>query len=65
VLLCSRKVYYELAKRRSDGDLDQVAIVRVEQLHPFPARALRAQLDAYPDAERIVWVQEEPENMGA
>jgi len=65
VLVCSGKVYYELARRRGDGDLDQVAIVRVEQLYPFPARALRAQFDAYPDAERIVWVQEEPENMGA
>jgi 2-oxoglutarate dehydrogenase E1 component len=63
VLVCSGKVYYELARRRGDGD--QVAIVRVEQLYPFPARALRAQFDAYPDAERIVWVQEEPENMGA
>ena len=41
-----------------------MAILRVEQLYPFPAEALRAQLDA-PNAERIVWVQEEPENMGA
>jgi 2-oxoglutarate dehydrogenase E1 component len=65
VLLCSGKIYYELAKRRADGDLDQVALVRVEQLYPFPAAALRAQLDAYPDAERVLWVQEEPENMGA
>jgi 2-oxoglutarate decarboxylase len=65
VLLCSGKVYYELAKRRRDGALDQVALVRVEQLYPFPARALRAQLDAYPNTERHSWVQEEPENMGA
>jgi 2-oxoglutarate dehydrogenase complex dehydrogenase (E1) component-like enzyme len=65
VLLCTGKVYYDLAKRRADGDLDQVALVRVEQLYPFPAEALRAQLDAYPNAERVLWVQEEPENMGA
>jgi multifunctional 2-oxoglutarate metabolism enzyme len=65
VLACSGKVFYELAKRRNDGDLDQVALVRVEQLYPFPAQALRAQLDAYPDAEQVHWVQEEPENMGA
>jgi 2-oxoglutarate decarboxylase len=65
VMLCSGKVYYELAKRRADGDLDQVALIRVEQLYPFPAAALRAQLDAYPEAERVLWVQEEPENMGA
>jgi 2-oxoglutarate dehydrogenase E1 component len=64
-MLCSGKVFYDLAKRRRDRDLDQVAIVRVEQLYPFPAQALRAQLDAYPDAERVLWVQEEPENMGA
>jgi 2-oxoglutarate decarboxylase len=65
VLLCSGKVFYELAKRRSDGGLDQVALLRLEQLYPFPAAALRAQLDAYPNAERHSWVQEEPENMGA
>jgi multifunctional 2-oxoglutarate metabolism enzyme len=65
VMLCSGKVYYELAKRRADGDLDQMALIRVEQLYPFPAAALRAQLDAYPEAERVLWVQEEPENMGA
>src|SRR5829696_1422009 len=65
VLLCSGKVYYELAKRRRDEGLDGVAVLRVEQLYPFPAEALRAQLDAYPDAERTIWAQEEPENMGA
>ncbi|HET8788505.1 MAG TPA: multifunctional oxoglutarate decarboxylase/oxoglutarate dehydrogenase thiamine pyrophosphate-binding subunit/dihydrolipoyllysine-residue succinyltransferase subunit, partial [Actinomycetes bacterium] len=65
VLLCAGKVFYELAKRRADEDLDQLAILRVEQLYPFPARALRAQLDAYPGAEVVAWVQEEPENMGA
>ena len=65
VLLCSGKIWYELAKRRRDEGLDEVAILRVEQLYPFPAEALRAQLDAYPNAERTVWVQEEPENMGA
>jgi 2-oxoglutarate dehydrogenase complex dehydrogenase (E1) component-like enzyme len=65
VLLCSGKVYYELARRRQDGGFGQVALVRVEQLYPFPAQAIRRQLDAYPDAERRVFVQEEPENMGA
>jgi 2-oxoglutarate dehydrogenase complex dehydrogenase (E1) component-like enzyme len=65
VLLCSGKVYYELAKRRSDRALGQVALLRVEQLYPFPAQALRSQLDAYPNARQRLWVQEEPENMGA
>src|SRR4029453_5387341 len=63
--LCSGKVYYELAKRRRDEGLDGGAVLRVEQLYPFPAEALRAQLDAYPNAQRTIWVQEEPENMGA
>ncbi|HEX8929240.1 MAG TPA: hypothetical protein VGA45_10025, partial [Actinomycetota bacterium] len=65
VLLASGKVYYDLAKRRNDDGLDNLALVRVEQLYPFPAEQIRAQLDAYPNAERIVWVQEEPANMGA
>jgi 2-oxoglutarate dehydrogenase E1 component len=65
VIFSSGKVWYELAKRRRDGDLATVALPRVEQLYPFPAEAIRRQLDAYPDAEQVLWVQEEPENMGA
>jgi 2-oxoglutarate decarboxylase len=65
VLLASGKVFYDLAKRRGDGDLENLALVRVEQLYPFPAERIRQQLDAYPNAERLLWVQEEPENMGA
>jgi len=64
VLLCSGKIFYDLAKRRREAGRDEVALLRVEQLYPFPAEALRAQLDAYGDAE-VRWVQEEPENMGA
>jgi 2-oxoglutarate dehydrogenase E1 component len=65
LVFCSGKVWYDLAKRRRDGGLDKVALVRVEQLYPFPAEAIRRQLDAYPNAEERLWVQEEPENMGA
>jgi 2-oxoglutarate dehydrogenase E1 component len=65
VLLASGKVYYDLAKRRAEDHLDSVALVRVEQLYPFPGAPIRRQLDAYPNAERLLWVQEEPENMGA
>jgi multifunctional 2-oxoglutarate metabolism enzyme len=65
VVFSSGKVWYELAKRRRDGDLATVALPRVEQLYPFPAEAIRRQLDAYPDADELLWVQEEPENMGA
>src|SRR6266536_908229 len=62
VLLASGKVFYDLARRREDASLEGVALVRVEQLYPFPAEQIRQQLDAYPDAQRVLWVQEEPEN---
>ncbi|HZC98889.1 MAG TPA: multifunctional oxoglutarate decarboxylase/oxoglutarate dehydrogenase thiamine pyrophosphate-binding subunit/dihydrolipoyllysine-residue succinyltransferase subunit [Actinomycetes bacterium] len=65
VLLAAGKVFYDLAKRRQDAGIDNVAIVRLEQLYPFPARQLRQQLQVYPEAGRPVWVQEEPDNMGA
>ena len=65
VLLCSGKVAYDLiAQRESDGRAD-TAIVRVEQLYPLPAEQIRATLDRYPNASDLVWVQEEPANMGA
>jgi multifunctional 2-oxoglutarate metabolism enzyme len=63
VLLCSGKIYYDLAAARAKQDRDDVAILRVEQLYPLPAREIRAELARYPDAE-VVWVQEEPANMG-
>jgi 2-oxoglutarate dehydrogenase E1 component/2-oxoglutarate decarboxylase len=65
VLLCSGKVAYDLmAQREADGRTD-VAVVRVEQLYPLPAEQIRAALERYPDATDVVWVQEEPMNMGA
>jgi len=64
VLFCSGKVYYDLAKRRAEGKLSNVAIARVEQLTPFPFHEVAEQIKAYPSAE-VVWVQEEPMNMGA
>jgi 2-oxoglutarate dehydrogenase E1 component len=64
VLLCTGKVAYELEDRaRADGR-DDVAVVRLEQLYPFPAQALAAALAPYGEAP-LVWVQEEPRNMGA
>ncbi|MBU6448800.1 MAG: 2-oxoglutarate dehydrogenase E1 component [Rhodospirillales bacterium] len=64
VVLCSGKVYYDLlAERRERGIMD-VAIIRLEQLYPFPAKALKAAIEGYKNAE-IVWCQEEPENNGA
>src|SRR5262249_9151029 len=64
VLLCGGKVYYDLAAARARDNRTDVAIVRVEQLYPVPADEIKAELAKYPDAE-IVWVQEEPLNMGA
>ena len=64
VVLCCGKVYYDLLAERRDRDLRDVAIVRVEQLYPFPERTLKEVLAPAAQAE-IVWCQEEPENMGA
>src|ERR1035441_8222633 len=65
VLLCSGKVYYDLVAKRAAGGQVDTAIVRVERLYPPPAAELQAELGRYPDAEEVVWVQEEPANMGA
>jgi 2-oxoglutarate dehydrogenase E1 component len=65
LVLCSGKIYYGLLAGRIERMNDQVAIVRVEQLYPFPYEALRAVFAAYPEARQITWVQEEPWNMGA
>ncbi|UNC15131.1 2-oxoglutarate dehydrogenase E1 component [Acidiphilium multivorum] len=63
VVLCSGKVYYDLVAERRDRGIDDVAIVRVEQLYPFPKKALKTAIEAYVNAE-VIWCQEEPENMG-
>ncbi len=64
VVLCAGKVYYDLERHRADNDIDDVAILRVEVLYPFPAAAINRALAPYGDAE-LLWVQEEPANMGA
>ena len=64
VVLCTGKVYYDLLAARREKAIDDVAIVRVEQLYPFPVVSLPKILAQYPKAE-LVWCQEEPENMGA
>jgi 2-oxoglutarate dehydrogenase E1 component len=64
VVLCSGKVYYDLYEAREAAGMDDVYLMRVEQLYPFPARALIAELGRFSQAE-IVWAQEEPKNMGA
>jgi 2-oxoglutarate dehydrogenase complex dehydrogenase (E1) component-like enzyme len=65
VLLCSGKVAYDLGAHREAEGIADTAIVRVEQLYPLPAEQIRAAVDRYPNAEDLVWVQEEPANMGA
>jgi 2-oxoglutarate dehydrogenase E1 component len=65
VLLCSGKLYYELASRRDELKRTDVAIIRLEQLYPFPTKPLESALAALPETAQLFWVQEEPRNMGA
>ncbi len=65
VVLCSGKVYYDLLAERRDRGLRDVAILRLEQLYPFPEKTLAFTLKPYAKAQAVVWCQEEPENMGA
>ncbi len=65
VVLCSGKVYYDLAKKRDEKEHDDVAILRVEQLYPFPHKAFANEIKKYPNATEIVWTQDEPQNQGA
>jgi 2-oxoglutarate dehydrogenase E1 component len=65
VLLCTGKVYYELEKHREDLERNDVAILRIEQLYPLPKRSLAMTLEKYAPGTPLVWVQDEPENMGA
>ncbi len=65
VVLCSGKVYYDLLQARRSRELGHVAILRVEQLHPFPRELLAAEIERYRQAKEIVWCQEEPQNQGA
>ncbi len=65
ILLCSGKIYYDLLKERERLQPGDVAILRFEQLYPLPDEAVAAVLAPYRDSARVVWVQEEPENMGA
>ncbi|WP_396433727.1 2-oxoglutarate dehydrogenase E1 component [Limnohabitans sp.] len=65
VVACSGKVYYDLVKQREAQGADDVAIIRVEQLYPFPHKAFAAELKKYPNATDLVWCQDEPQNQGA
>jgi 2-oxoglutarate dehydrogenase E1 component len=65
VVACSGKVYYDLVKKRVEKAADDVAILRVEQLYPFPHKAFANELKKYPNLAEIVWCQDEPQNQGA
>jgi len=65
VILCSGKVYYDLKAEREDRKADDVALIRIEQLYPFPHKALAAEFKRLPNVTDVVWCQDEPQNMGA
>ena len=65
IIACSGKIYYELLAARRATGIDDMAIIRIEQLYPFPHDDFTAQIAAYPNATEVVWCQEEPGNQGA
>ncbi len=65
VIACSGKVYYDLVKARVEKKHSDVAVIRVEQLYPFPHKAFAAEMKRYPNATDVVWCQDEPQNQGA
>jgi 2-oxoglutarate dehydrogenase E1 component len=65
VVICSGKVYYDLLAERRDRGIKDVAILRLEQIYPFPEKTLAFSLKPYGKAQDVVWCQEEPENMGS
>jgi 2-oxoglutarate dehydrogenase E1 component len=65
IVICSGRVYYDLTGARRERELTDVAILRVEQLYPFPHKALEAEMRKYPGVTQVVWCQDEPQNQGA
>ena len=65
LILCTGKIYYDLLAERDEKGLDEVALVRLEQLYPFPEAEVAEAIGRYPKAEKFLWVQEEALNMGA
>lgn len=65
VALCTGKIYYDLLEEREKSKHERTALVRVEQLYPTPMKQIAAAIKSYPNLKNVVWVQEEPKNMGA
>jgi len=64
LLACSGKIYYDLLNRRRENTMENAAVIRVEQLYPFPFEEFSAELRRYPELKEIVWCQDEPKNQG-
>jgi 2-oxoglutarate dehydrogenase E1 component len=65
ILMCSGKIGFDLLEHRQQNNIKDTALIRVEQLYPFPFEGLKEIFDRYPQARDLRWVQEEPRNMGA
>ena len=65
VVMCCGKVYYDIVAKRNELKRSDVAVIRVEQLYPFPHKQFEAEMKRYPNAHEVVWCQEEPQNQGA
>jgi 2-oxoglutarate dehydrogenase E1 component len=65
IVFCSGKVFYDVVATRRERGIRDVAVVRIEQLYPFPHDAFKAEIARYPNATDVVWCQEEPGNQGA
>ena len=65
VVMCAGKVFYDLRSARREREIDDIAIIRIEQMYPFPRLDLQAVLERFPNLEDAVWVQEEPKNQGS
>ncbi len=65
IVFCSGKIFYDLIEAKEKTGMDDVAVIRIEQLYPFPAKKIKMLIDKYSNAKEYSWVQEEPENMGA
>ena len=65
VIFCSGKVYYDLLKYRDEHEIDNAVIIRVEQLYPLHETKLKSMVRPFPKTAKLIWCQEEPQNMGA
>ncbi|MEO8385607.1 MAG: 2-oxoglutarate dehydrogenase E1 component, partial [Betaproteobacteria bacterium] len=65
IVFCSGKVYYDVVAERAKREIQDIAVLRIEQLYPFPHEEFREQIALYPNAKSVVWAQEEPGNQGA